>query len=140
MRGTLCIGAFRNAATVITTALFLGGCLIQDKNEDDDVVASDVADAALEDEFELSGSVGDGPVVGAAMRVISNDGSILNEFESDASAAGSWWNTEPRGERFLTPPSTRTSVSSPFASRASTKGKAMGIEAEAITPSAIRAC
>ena len=86
MRGTLCIGAFRNAATVITTALFLGGCLIQDKNEDDDVVASDVADAALEDEFELSGSVGDGPVVGAAMRIMRNDGEILNEFESDASA------------------------------------------------------
>ena len=82
MRGTLCIGAFRNAATVITTALFLGGCLIQDKNEDDDVAF----EVAIEDEFELSGSVGDGPVVGASMRVISNDGSILNEFESDASA------------------------------------------------------
>ena len=82
MRGTLCIGAFRNTATVITTALFLSGCLIQDKIEDEDLVA----DVALEDEFELSGSVGDGPVVGAAMRVISNDGSILNEFESDASA------------------------------------------------------
>ena len=67
MRGTLCIGAFRNAATVITTALFLSGCLTQDEKDD---VATD---AAIESEFELSGSVGDGPVVAAAMRVIGND-------------------------------------------------------------------
>lgn len=82
MRGTLCIGAFRNTATVITTALFLGGCLMQDKIDDDDIAAS----AAIEAEFELSGSVGDGPVVGALMRIMRNDGVLLNELESDASA------------------------------------------------------
>jgi len=82
MRGTLCIGVFRNAATVITTALFLSGCLMQDKIGDDDLAF----DAAIEADFELSGSVGDGPVVGAAMRIMRNDGEILNEFESDASA------------------------------------------------------
>ena len=59
MRGTLCIGAFRNAATIATMTLVLGGCLMQD--DKDDVAAED---AALESEFELSGSVGDGPVVG----------------------------------------------------------------------------
>ena len=82
MRGTLCIGAFRNAATVITTALFLGACLMQDKIEDDDLAF----DAAIEADFELSGSVGDGPVVGAAMRIMQNDGMLLSELESDASA------------------------------------------------------
>ena len=82
MRGTLCIGAFRNAATVVTTALFLSGCLMQDKIEDDDLAF----DAAIEADFELSGSVGDGPVVGAAMRIMRNDGVLLNELESDASA------------------------------------------------------
>ncbi len=82
MRGTLCIGAFHNAATVITTALFLSACLMQDKIEGDDLAF----DAAIETDFELSGSVGDGPVVGAAMRIMRNDGEILNEFESDASA------------------------------------------------------
>ena len=82
MRGTLCIGAFRNAATVITTALFLSACLMQDKIEGDDLAF----DAAIEADFELSGSVGDGPVVGAAMRIMQKDGMLLSELESDASA------------------------------------------------------
>ena len=62
--------------------LFLSGCLMQDKIEDEDLAAN----AGIESEFELSGSVGDGPVVGAAMRIMRNDGVLLNELESDASA------------------------------------------------------
>ena len=37
----------------------------------------------LESDNELSGSVGDGPIVGASMRVLRNDGEVLAEFESD---------------------------------------------------------
>jgi hypothetical protein len=77
-----CLGSFRNAATVATLTLFLSGCLMQEKIEDENLVA----DAAIEEEFELSGSVGDGPVVGAAMRIFQNDGVLLTELESDASA------------------------------------------------------
>ena len=73
-------GAIRNALSVASMTLVLSGCLMQDEIEDVGV------DAALESEFEVSGSVGDGPVVGASMRVIRNDGVLLNEFESDASA------------------------------------------------------
>ena len=73
-------GAIRNALSVASMTLVLSGCLMQDEIEDVGV------DAALESEYEVSGSVGDGPVVGASMRVIRNDGVLLNEFESDASA------------------------------------------------------
>ena len=80
MLETQYFGSIRNAATVASMTLILSGCLMQDPVEDV------VADATLETEFEVSGSVGDGPVVGASMRVIRNDGVLLNEFESDASA------------------------------------------------------
>jgi len=73
-------GTYRNALSVASLTFVLSGCLMQDEVEDP------VADTALETEFEVSGSVGDGPVVGASMRVIRNDGVLLNEFESDASA------------------------------------------------------
>jgi len=82
MLETKYFGSFRNAATIATMTLFLGGCLMQDEKEDEDLVAN----AAIESEFELSGSVGDGPVVGAAMRIFQNDGVLLSELESDASA------------------------------------------------------
>jgi hypothetical protein len=42
--------------------------------------------AGLESDNELTGSVGDGPVVGAAMRVLRNDGELLTEFTSDIAA------------------------------------------------------
>jgi hypothetical protein len=76
------LGLIRNAATVASVSLFLSGCLLQEELEEAEASAA----AAIEDDFELSGSVGDGPVVGAAMRVVQNDGVILDEFQSDAAA------------------------------------------------------
>jgi hypothetical protein len=46
----------------------------------------DESNLGLESEYELSGSVGDGPVVGAAMRVFRRDGELLTEFTSDIAA------------------------------------------------------
>jgi hypothetical protein len=37
-------------------------------------------------DHELTGSVGDGPVVGATMRVMANDGSTIAELQSDSNA------------------------------------------------------
>ena len=82
MLETRCVRPFRNAATFATMALFLNGCLMQENIEDEDLAAN----AAIESDFELSGSVGDGPVVGAAMRIFQNDGVLLKELESDAAA------------------------------------------------------
>jgi len=80
MQGTQYFGSFRDVATFTSMTFVLSGCLMQDEIEDTSV------DPTLDSEFELSGSVGDGPVVGATMRVYRNDGAVLNEFESDASA------------------------------------------------------
>ena len=76
MLETRCFRPFRNAATFATMALFLNGCLMQDNIEDEDLAAN----AAIESDFELSGSVGDGPVVVAAMRIFQNDGVLLKEL------------------------------------------------------------
>lgn len=76
-------GQFRNVATIATMTLVLGGCLMQDEVDQEDAVA---AAQITETEYELSGSVGDGPIVGAAMRVMQNDGVILDEFNSDSDA------------------------------------------------------
>jgi hypothetical protein len=84
MLDTRDLGHNRNIAAIATISLLLGGCLMQDDVSEDEENIS--ADAAVEDEYELSGSVGDGPVVAAAMRVLQNDGVILAKFESDSSA------------------------------------------------------
>ncbi len=74
----------RNIVAISMTTLVLSGCLLQEDVTDGE---EDVSTAAtVESEYALSGSVGDGPVVGAAMRVLQNDGVILKEFQSDSSA------------------------------------------------------
>lgn len=73
---------FRSLIAITTTTFLLGGCLMQDEIEEETAAA----DAITETEYELSGSVGDGPIVGAAMRVFQSDGVILQEFQSDADA------------------------------------------------------
>ena len=82
MRGPHYFGKCRNVAVITTITFVLGGCLLQGEVEENQAAA----DAALEANYEVSGSVGDGPVVGAAMRVMQNDGVLLNEFQSDAAA------------------------------------------------------
>jgi hypothetical protein len=78
MERFICFESIRNTTTIIITAAVLSGCF---ENEGDTSFSGiDFAD------LELSGSVGDGPVAGANVRVVSRDGKILAEFLSDASA------------------------------------------------------
>ncbi|MBU2677791.1 MAG: hypothetical protein KJP16_11975, partial [Gammaproteobacteria bacterium] len=79
MTGTDRSSFIRNAATLTIFSALLSGCLMgeEESKSDDEVVADN----------ELSGSVGDGPVVGATMRVMRNDGVELAQLESDASAS-----------------------------------------------------
>lgn len=77
-------GQFRTVAGITISIVALGGCLMQEEIDEDE--ASAAADTIVEAEYELTGSVGDGPVVGALMRVMQNDGVILEEFQSDSDA------------------------------------------------------
>ncbi len=72
-------GPSRNVLAGTFAALLLSGCLMDDgdpKNLED--VATDT---------RLSGSVGDGPIVGAQLRIIRNDGQELTTFASDSNAS-----------------------------------------------------
>ena len=78
MHGTRGIGDNRNTAIIAVAAFALSGCLGEDgftKSPEENV-----------SEHRLSGSVGDGPVIGALMSVRRSDGQILAEFESDTNA------------------------------------------------------
>jgi hypothetical protein len=82
MKGRNTFLAARNALafTIITAAL--SGCLGGEESESDD---SSFVGETLSD-HELTGSVGDGPIVGATVRVLARDGSELAQLESDGSA------------------------------------------------------
>ena len=67
----------RNASTLGLLAILLSACLSGEKSKSTEGAATDNV---------LSGSVGDGPVVGAAMRVLRNDGVEVLQFESDSMA------------------------------------------------------
>ena len=69
----------RNTTTTIGIAAILSGCLSEEKE-------STLINNQNTDNVELSGSVGDGPVVGANMRVTSSSGELLAEFQSDSNA------------------------------------------------------
>ncbi|MCP4299550.1 MAG: hypothetical protein GY783_03100 [Gammaproteobacteria bacterium] len=68
----------RNTATLTLFSFLLSGCLMgeEESKSDSNVIAN----------HDLSGSVGDGPVVGASMRILRNDGVELGQVESDSSA------------------------------------------------------
>ncbi len=68
----------RNASVIAALAALISGCL-----EKEEAVTGN---AELAVDSEISGSVGDGPVIGAAMRIFRNDGVELAAFESDADA------------------------------------------------------
>ena len=68
----------RITTSLFVTAVVLSGCLMDEEK-------AETGDELLSDN-ELSGSVGDGPVISAAMRVMRNDGVVLVELESDANA------------------------------------------------------
>jgi hypothetical protein len=71
MKGTRQSSFIRNTATLTFFSLLLSGCLM------DDEVATD---------HDVSGSVGDGPIIGASLRILRNDGSELVRLESDSTA------------------------------------------------------
>ena len=78
MMGTEQTGFFRNAVALTIASLLLGGCLTgESESRSSNNVAAD---------HRLSGSVGDGPVVGATMRIRRNDGVELAQTESDSQA------------------------------------------------------
>ena len=63
-------------------AVLLGGCLEREESAD----TGPLNDPELEYDHELTGSVGDGPIVGAMMRVLANNGTTIASFESDSNA------------------------------------------------------
>jgi len=69
----------RNIATVVSCGAILGGCLSEEKD-------NTTFNGENTNDVELSGSVGDGPVVGASMSVTSKSGELLAEFQSDSNA------------------------------------------------------
>ena len=71
-------GSIRTMTTAVVAATLLSGCLSEEAN----TTSLD----ALRTEVELSGSVGDGPIVGANMLVRADGGALLAEFQSDANA------------------------------------------------------
>ncbi len=77
MAQTCYLGSARTLVAAILLSTQLAACLGSvDPKTSDEVV----------DDLSLSGNVGDGPVVGASMRVIQNNGVELATFESDANA------------------------------------------------------
>ena len=68
----------RNTITLALFSSLLGGCLMGE--EESKTEGRMIAD------HQLSGSVGDGPVVGATMRILRNDGVELAQVQSDSSA------------------------------------------------------
>ncbi len=72
------LSIIRNTVYLLGPTLILSGCFMNEKVEE--------PGADLESDNELSGSVADGPVVGATIRVLRNDGELLAELESDSAA------------------------------------------------------
>ena len=72
----------RNALVIAATFVALAGCLSEEEPE---------SGAQLDEEtlwdHELTGSIGDGPIVGANVRVFAKDGTELAQLESDGSAS-----------------------------------------------------
>lgn len=79
MHGTQQSSFIRNAATLTIILIIVGGCLMDEEESK--------ADAETLIDHELSGSVGDGPVIGASMRILRNDGVELMQLDSDANAS-----------------------------------------------------
>ena len=69
----------RSTTTTVLCASVLGGSLSEEKSDA-------TFNGPTTSDVELSGSVGDGPVVGANMRVTTRTGELLAEFQSDSSA------------------------------------------------------
>ena len=60
----------------------LGGCL----EKEEPATVDPLNDSELQYDHELTGSVGDGPIVGATLRILANNGTTITTLESDSSA------------------------------------------------------
>jgi len=90
MKGIRQSSFIRNAATLTVFSLLLSACLTgdDDSKSDDEVAAENddvVADNVAADN-EVSGSVGDGPIINSSLRIFQNDGTEIMRLESDATA------------------------------------------------------
>jgi hypothetical protein len=81
MQGRNPIFAARNALAITILSVALNGCLSQEESAPEETLVEET----LSDHV-LTGSVGDGPIVGAKVRVLAKDGTMLAELESDGSA------------------------------------------------------
>ena len=73
------VNPFRFAVATVAFGL-LQGCLMTETAEEVDTPVS------VDEDIQITGSVGDGPIVGAAMRVLANDGTVLAELNSGSTA------------------------------------------------------
>jgi hypothetical protein len=71
----------RNALVIATMSVALAGCLSKEESESETSFVGETLS-----DHELTGSVGDGPIVGAKVRVLTKDGTELAQLESDGSA------------------------------------------------------
>ena len=71
-------GQRQNVIALIAMATVLSGCLMSEEKPKDegDVLAQN----------QITGSVGDGPIVGATLRVMRNDGEVIANADSNGSA------------------------------------------------------
>ena len=78
MDGMRVFNGIRNATLLTSLSIVLSGCLSDDK--------ADTETDNVRIDNNITGSVGDGPIAAAAMRVLRNDGDVLDEFVSDTFA------------------------------------------------------
>src|SRR5210317_1527414 len=81
MQGRNPIIVARNALVITILSVALNGCLSEESSEPEETLVVETLS-----DHELTGSVGDGPIVGAKVRVLAKDGTELAELESDGSA------------------------------------------------------
>ncbi len=84
MHGRFRRGPAPRLSFLIAAFISLSGCLSGSGGEDEP--GAIVSFAETEFDHELTGSVGDGPVVGADMRVLAMDGTVVETLQSDTSA------------------------------------------------------
>jgi len=78
MQGTHIFDGIRNAISLMALSLVLSGCLSDEKAD------AEKKEVAIVN--HVTGSVGDGPVINASMRILRNDGVVLDSFVSDTFA------------------------------------------------------
>ncbi|MBT8092273.1 MAG: fibronectin type III domain-containing protein [Gammaproteobacteria bacterium] len=79
MKGRYRSGIIRAAATLTMLSFLLNGCGMGDEEP--------AADEEVDKLHELTGSVGDGPIVGASLRILRNDKVELSQIESGPTAS-----------------------------------------------------